>query len=111
MSNLTWVVAGIIIIAATILIVWLRHNFKIQKIKFKTGMIETELERNAKDTEKAVVDTSVNISGNKMFGRNKIAVRREKTSISDNTLAGENVIEVGAKPGPKTKGKKSGKKK
>jgi hypothetical protein len=48
----------------------------------------------------------VNISGNKLCGKNKIAVRRQDTNISNNTLKGENEIEVGAKPGPKPKNQK-----
>ncbi len=111
MLNPTWIIAGILIILATILIVWLRHNFKIQKITFKTGIVETELERNNKDSGKTEEDVSVNISSNKMFGRNKIAVRREKTNVSDNTMAGENEINVGTKPGPKAKVRNLGKKK
>lgn len=111
MSILTWIIAGVIIILAAVVIVWLRHNFEVKKITFKTGMVETELERNPKNPEKETADFSVNVSGNKMFGRNKIAVRREKTNVSDNTMAGENEIEIGAKPGPKAKNKTIGKKK
>lgn len=106
-STLTyWLLGGLIIIVATILAVWLRHNFKIKKVTFKTGLVETELERNDSTSEKPTNSTSINVSGNKMLGRNKILVRREKTNVSDNTMAGENEIEVGTKPGPKPKGKK-----
>ncbi len=46
---------------------------------------------------------SINISGNKMWGRgNQINVRRENNNVSDNEMIGtDQKIEVGAKPGPK----------
>lgn len=101
-----WIIVIILIILATILIVWLRHNFRVQKIKFNAGMVETELERNKDKEDKAEVsEPSINISGNTMFGRNKISVRREKTNVVKNKMVGENEIEAGAKPGPKPKGK------
>jgi hypothetical protein len=106
-SPLFWVIVIIIIILATILIVWLRHNFRVQNIKFKTGIMETELERKKDEENKAEVsDPSINISGNSMIGRNKISVRREKTNVTKNKMVGENEIEAGAKPGPQSKGKK-----
>lgn len=106
-SPVFWIITIILIILATILIVWLRHNFRVQKIKFNAGMMETELERKKDEAEEAEIsEPSINISGNAMIGRNKISVRREKTSVTKNKMAGENEIEVGAKPGPKPKGKK-----
>jgi hypothetical protein len=110
MSNTVtyWVLGGLLIILATILIVWLRHNFKVKKITFKAGLVDTELERNDQTSTNPSADTSVNVSGNKMFGWNKIFVRREKTNIVDNSMIGENEIEVGAKPGLKPKRKKVG---
>jgi hypothetical protein len=109
-SPLFWIVAIILIVLATIFIVWLRHNFRVQKVKFNTGMVETELERKKEDEIAAEApDASINISGNVMAGRNKISVRREKTNVTKNKMVGENEIEVGAKPGPKPqkgKGKK-----
>ena len=97
---------GLIIVLVAILIVWLRHNFKVKKITFKTGLVETELERNDQTSEKPTDNTSINVSGNKMVGWNRIFVRREKTNVSDNTMIGENEIKAGAKPGPKPKRKK-----
>lgn len=106
-SPLFWIITIIVIILGTILIVWLRHNFRVKNIKFKTGMVETDLERNkAEEDEVKVSDPSINISGNSMFGRNKISVRREKTNVTKNKMVGENEIEVGTKPGPKRKKKK-----
>lgn len=101
-----WLVGGLVIVLAAVLVVWIRHNFKIKKITFKTGLVDTELERNEEKQKEIDTNASVNVSGNKMFGRNKILVRREKTNVSDNTMAGENEIEVGSKPGPKPQGKK-----
>lgn len=70
-------------------------------------MVETDLERNKdEELDVKVSDPSVNISGNTMFGRNKISVRREKTNVTKNKMVGENEIKVGAKPGPKGKKKK-----
>ena len=100
-----WLIGGLVITLATVLVVWIRHNFKIKKITFKTGLVDTELERNEEKQKEIEGSASTNVSGNKMFGRNKILIRREKTNVSDNTMAGANEIEVGAKPGPKPKGK------
>ena len=106
-SPFFWIILIIIIVLATILIVWLRHNFRVQKIKFKTGMVETELERKKVEEDEAEVSNpSINISGNTMLGRNKISARREKANVTKNKMVGENEIEAGAKPGPKPKGKK-----
>jgi len=106
-SPIFWIVAIILIVLAAILIVWLRHNFRVQKIKFSTGMVETELERKKdEEAEAEVSNPSINISGNTMLGRNKIFARHEKTNITRNKMVGENEIEAGAKPGPKPKGKK-----
>lgn len=106
-SPFFWIITIVLIILATILIVWLRHNFRVQKIKFNTGMVETELERNKDEEDKVEVsDPSINISGNTMLGQNKISVRREKTNVTKNKMVGKNEIEAGAKPGPKPKGKK-----
>lgn len=106
-SPFFWVIAIILIILATILIIWLRRNFRVQNIKFKTGIVETQLERNKKEeNDIEVSDPSINISGNSMIGRNKISTRREKTNVTKNNMVGENKIEAGAKPGPKPKGKK-----
>ena len=102
-----WIIAIILVVLATILIVWLRHNFRVQKIKFNTGMVETELERKKDKAEEAdIPETSINISENTMIGRNKISARREKTNVTKNKMIGENEIDAGAKPGPKPKGKK-----
>jgi len=50
---------------------------------------------------------SINIKRNWVVGRNKMSIRREATNVEDNKIVGENVIEVGAKPGPKPRrGKK-----
>ena len=106
-SPIFWIIVIILIVLATILIVWLRRNFRIQKIKFSTGMVETELERKKEDAiESEMSEPSINVSGNSMIGSNKISVRREKTNVTTNKMVGENEIEVGAKPGPKPKGKK-----
>jgi hypothetical protein len=106
-STLTyWLLGGLIVIVATILAVWLRHNFKVKKVTFKTGLFETELERNDSTSEKSNDSAAINVSGNKMIGWNRIFVRREKTNVSDNSMVGENEIEVGSKPGPKPKRKK-----
>ena len=110
-SLIFWIVAGLLIVAATILIVWIRHNFKVKKVTFKTGLMETELERNEKTHNETPAGASVNISGNKMIGKNRVSVRREKTNVSGNTMAGENQIDVGGKPGPTPKRRKTGKKK
>ncbi len=105
-SPIFWIIATILVILATILIVWLRHNFRVQNIKFKTGIVETELERNKNEENGTEIsDPSINVSGNSMIGRNKISVRREKSNVTKNKMAGENEIEVGAKPGTKPKGK------
>ena len=106
-SPVFWIITILLIILATILIVWLRKYFRVQRIKFKTGMVETELERKKdKEDEVEVSNPSINISGNTMLGRNKVSVRREKTNVTKNKMVGENEIEAGAKPGPKPKGKK-----
>lgn len=106
-SPIFWIVLIVLIVLATIVIVWLKHNFQIQKVKFKTGMVETELERKKDTEDKAEIpDSSINISGNTMLGRNKISVRREKTNVTKNKMVGENEIEAGAKPGPKARERK-----
>jgi len=108
-SPIFWIIAIIFIILATISIVWLKRNFRVQKVKFNTGMVETELERKKDEADKAeasVSDPSINISGNTMLGRNKVSVRREKTNVTKNKLVGKNKIEAGAKSGPKPKRKK-----
>ena len=83
---------------------------KVTKVEVTTGLVKTTLEPDKSQepiSPSAQPDGySVNVSGNKMFGNNQIKVRREKTNVSDNLMAGENEIEVGAKPGPKPKGKK-----
>lgn len=106
-SPIFWIGISALIIILTILIVWIRHNFRVQKLKIKTGMVETELERTKSETDNMEISNpSINISGNTMLGKNKISVRREKTNVTKNTMVGENEIEAGAKPGPKPKGKK-----
>lgn len=111
-SPLFWIVTIILIILATIFIVWLRHNFRVKTVKFNTGMVETELERNKEEEAEVAKDaTSINISGNTMAGQNKISVRREKTNVTNNKMVGENEIEVGAKPGSKSQQPKGKRKK
>lgn len=106
-SPVFWITVIVLIVLATIIILWLKRNFQIQKVKFKTGIVETELERNKDAEDKTEIsDSSINISGNTMLGRNKISVRREKSNVTKNKLIGENEIEAGAKPGPKARGRK-----
>jgi len=38
-----------------------------------------------------------------MWGKNKISVRHDDSNVSNNTMVGQNELEVGAKPGPRSK--------
>jgi hypothetical protein len=96
-----WIVT--IVVALSILIVLLWRNFDIEELTPTPPFVK--LKRKAKTTASSN-PASINITGNKMWGKNKISVRREKSNVSDNFMGGENEVEVGAKPGPKPKGKK-----
>lgn len=87
-------------IALAILIVLLWRNFDIDEITPAPPFIKFK-----RKTKSAVNSqtASINVTGNKMRGKNIISVRRDDSNVSDNTLVGENKLEVGAKPGRKPK--------
>ncbi len=98
-----WIVIVILLLTGLIVLLW--RNYYIEEITPTPPFIK--FKRKAKP-ENPSQPLSINISGNKMWGRNKISVRRESTNVSDNKMMGENEIGVGAKPGPKPKkGKKT----
>ncbi len=100
-----WLPIVVVAVALTVLIVVLWRNYDIEEISPAPPFVK--LKRKAKAAEPGPPNpASVNIRGNWLFGKNKVNVRREKTNITDNILAGENEIGVGAKPGPKPKTKK-----
>jgi hypothetical protein len=108
LSLSVWAVAVLVTLVVTGIIIWARRKkFRVTKVEVTAGPLKAELEpeKSTDASNTAVNDkpSSVNISGNKLFGRTKINVRREGTNISDNVTAGEAEIEVGAKPGPKPK--------
>lgn len=105
---LLWIVAIIVIFGATAIIIWMRRRrFHITEVELSAGPVKAKM---APQKSLEPLDTteppSVNISGNKLFGRTKIGVRREGTNISDNLAGGTTEIDVGAKPGPKPKARK-----
>lgn len=97
-ENLFLILSVSIILAVLIVLLW--RNYDIEEITPTPPFIK--LKRKAKSINE-VQKTTINITGNKMFGKNKIAVRRENANASDNAMLGENEIEVGAKPGRKSK--------
>lgn len=94
-----WIVG----VALVILIILLWRNFDIDEITPAPPFIK--FKRKTKPTS-VPPSPSINVTGNKMWGKNKISVRRDNSNVSENTLVGENELEVGAKPGRKPKGGK-----
>jgi hypothetical protein len=106
-----WIIAILVILLVSALVIWLRrHKFHITKFELTGGPLKATLEPGKAQESQSPAATpfpaSINISGNKLFGINKLRIRRQDTNISGNLLAGENEIEVGAKPGSKPKAKK-----
>ena len=97
----------IILLLITGILIWARRRkFRLTKVELTAGPVKAEFEpeKVAGAPQADSVDqrsASINISGNKLFGKNKMAIRREDTNVSDNWIVGENDLEVGAKPGPK----------
>lgn len=98
-----WLLVTLVSIALTILTVLLWRNYDIDEITPTPPFVK--FKRKAKSTSNSH-QASINISGNIMWGENKINVRRDNTDVSDNKMKGKNEIEVGAKPGRKPKGAK-----
>lgn len=96
-----WLSILLIIIALAILIVLLWRNYDIEEITPTPPFIK--FKRKSNSTTTSVQKTSINITNNKMWGKNKIGVRRENTNVSENSILGENEIEVGSKSGRKPK--------
>jgi hypothetical protein len=97
-SNWGWTI--VMVVALTILIVLLWRNFDIEELTPTPPFVK--LKRKAKP----MVNSNpalINITGNKLWGKNKISVRRDNSNVANNTLMGENELEVGAKPGRKPK--------
>ena len=88
-------------IALVILIVLLWRNFDIDEITPTPPYIK--FKRKTKSATSSLPTASINVKGNKMWGKNKISVRRDGSTVSNNTMVGENELEVGAKPGRKPK--------
>jgi len=107
-----WVVAIIVILVVASSIIWARRRkLRVTKVEVTTGPVKTTLELGDAKAPSATAappdPASVTIRGNWLFGKNRIGVRREKTDVSSNLMAGENEIEVGAKPGPKPKSRRT----
>jgi len=106
-----WVAAILVLVVATAIGIWLYRKFELKKVTVKTPVVEAELERRPADkpVNTALPTTadqpaaSINIRGNKIWGRNILRIRRQGTNVEDNLVVGENEIEVGDKPGPKPK--------
>ncbi|MBE0681342.1 MAG: hypothetical protein IH589_05470 [Anaerolineales bacterium] len=98
-----WKLIILISIALTILIVLLWRNYDIDEITPAPPFVKFKRKSSSTNSSQ---QASINIKGNKMWGKNKIGVRRESTNVSDNKMIGKNEIEVGAKPGRKSKGVK-----
>lgn len=96
-----WVLLALIILAGLIILLW--RNYTIEELTPTPPFIK--FKRRA-SPETPSQQASINISRNKMWGNNKIGVRRESVNVSDNKMMGDNDIEVGAKPGPKPKKRK-----
>ncbi len=95
-----WLIILLVSVTLAVLIIVLWRNYDIEEITPTPPFIR--LKRKTKSINEAH-KTAINISGNKMFGKNKIAIRRESTNVSDNNMLGENEIEIGTKPGRKSK--------
>lgn len=100
-NNWPWIV--VIVFALTILLVLLWRNFDIEEITPTPPFVK--LKRKPKPGAGSGT-ASINITGNRMWGKNKISARREDSNVADNTMLGENEIEIGAKPGRKPKRRK-----
>ena len=110
---IVWVIAILVLIVASAIGIWLRkRKFSVSKLKVTAGPVEAELTPASQDKPAAGTTSpgaspqqsaSINIRGNKLLGWNILRVRRQGTNVEDNLMAGENVIEVGDKPGPKPK--------
>ena len=103
-----WIIAIVVIVAVTGVIIWARRRkLHVTGFEVTAGPVKAKLEiEKPAPAPPSVESPSVNISGNVMWGKNRVGVRREGTNITDNKMLGENEIEVGAKPGPKPKAKK-----
>ncbi|MCI0617664.1 hypothetical protein L0244_32220 [bacterium] len=95
-----WLLIIPISIALTVLIVLLWRNYDIDEITPTPPFVKFKRKSSSTDSSQ---QASINISGNIMRGENKIGVRRESTTVSNNKMTGKNEIEVGAKPGRKPK--------
>lgn len=96
-----WLSILLIVIALAILIVLLWRNYDIEEITPAPPFIKFKRKSNSTSTN--TQKASINITNNKMWGKNKIGVRRENVNVSENSMLGENEIEVGAKPNQKSK--------
>jgi len=101
-NNWPWIV--VIVVAFTVLLVLLWRNFDIEEITPTPPFVKLKRKAKAGTGSGAA---STNVTGNTMWGRNKISARREGSNVSDNTMLGENEIEVGAKPCRKPKRRKN----
>jgi len=100
-----WLAILVVVIALAILFVLLWRNYDIEEITPTPPFVK--LKRKAKPTPPSPSappqSASVNISGNIMAGKNKVAVQRDNVNVSGNKLLGENEIAVSEE---KKKGKK-----
>ncbi len=100
-----WLAILVVVIALAILFVLLWRNYDIEEITPAPPFIK--FKRKAKPAPTPTIapsqSASVNISGNILAGKNKVAVQRDNVNVSGNKLLGENEIEVSEE---KKKGKK-----
>lgn len=87
-----------IIVAATIIIIVVLLGPTLKRLFFKAGDFEGEVETHETtiNTQPSSKTKGVNVSGNKMFGKNnKTEVDVNEGSVTDNTAVGKgNTIEV-----------------
>ncbi len=99
-----WIPIILIFIVALLgLFVLLWRNYDIEEITPFPPFVKFKRRASADKSKSSGDVKSISIRKNSMWGKNKIIIRRENSDISENNMVGENEIEVGAKPGPKSK--------
>lgn len=100
-----WPAILIVSVALVILIILLWRNYDIDEITPAWPFIKFK-RKSQTPVVSSASSPSIKISRNWIFGKNRVSARREGAEISNNVVAGENEVEVGAKPGPKPKAQK-----
>ncbi|MBE9003967.1 hypothetical protein NIES593_17780 [Hydrococcus rivularis NIES-593] len=90
-------IVGTVVVGIIVLVFLLRDRLSELFIRASSqGEAELKVTAAKRKPQKLITQNpySVDISGNNLIGKNKVAVKRDQTKITGNTAFGENQIEV-----------------